>query len=117
VHTTSFVEQIHNVLLPNALMIGVDYDLFWTLNPKSIKPFIRAFELKQEHENQIAWLQGMYIRLAIISAFNKEAKYPSKPLTNKQATPKLSPAEEIKQKMFRQMQIINSRFDKGEEHG
>lgn len=100
-------------------MIGVDYDLFWTLNPKSMKPFVKAFELKQEHENQIAWLQGMYIRLAIISAFNKESKYPNKPLTDekKKAKPKLSPAEEIKQKMFRQMQIINSRFEKGEENG
>jgi hypothetical protein len=100
-------------------MIGVDYDLFWTLNPKSMKPFVKAFELKQQHENQIAWLQGMYIRLAIISAFNKESKYPNKPLTDekKKAKPKLSPAEEIKQKMFRQMQIINSRFEKGEENG
>lgn len=94
-------------------MIGVDYDLFWTLNPKSLSPFVKAFRLRQEYEDSMAWQLGGYIRMAIASNFNKQAKYPSRPMmarsTNKEAT-----QAEIKDKFIRQMKAINRRFGKEE---
>lgn len=95
-------------------MIGVDYDLFWTLNPKSLTPFVKAFELKQKYDDMMAWTNGLYIRMAIASSLGKEAKYPKSPLSSLETKKKTNmSAEDIKAKMFRQMKIINSRFGEG----
>lgn len=62
-------------------MIGVQYDVFWDLNPKTLSPFIKAFTLKQRYDDSIAWQHGFYIKIAIASALNKNANYPQKPLS------------------------------------
>lgn len=100
-------------------MIGVDYELFWTLNPKSLAPFVKAFELKQQHEDTLAWVQGIYIKRAIVSAMNKEAKYPNKPMmetyTGKAKVVEETPEERqqfIKDMFLIRMETINSKFKK-----
>lgn len=76
--------EILENILPNALMIGVPYDLFWGLDPKSLTPFIKAFSLSQKQRDYEMWMQGRYIQLAIGSNLSKQCKYPEKPLTMKQ---------------------------------
>ncbi|MFA0815833.1 MAG: hypothetical protein ACC608_08570 [Anaerofustis sp.] len=53
--------------LPQALVIGVSYDLFWTLNPKTLEPFIEAFKQKQiakrDEINLSAWLTGRMLQM------------------------------------------------------
>lgn len=97
-------------------MIGVDYELFWNLNPKSLSPFIKAFSLKQKYDDYTLWLQGKYIQMAIASTMNKNAKYPPKPFSTEEVT-KISSAEEIKRKMFERMKILNAKFGKEETNG
>lgn len=92
-------------------MIGVDYDLFWTLNPKSLSPFVKAFSLKEDYDNTLAWSQGLYIRMAIASCLDKKSKYPEKPLGRKKKDEPMS-TEEIKARMMAQMGLINQRFRK-----
>lgn len=77
------IEQIYDSILPNALSIGVDYDLFWGLNPKSLTPFVKAFSLRQKYDDVVAWNHGKYIQLAIASNFTKGAKYPEAPFMDK----------------------------------
>lgn len=60
-------------------MIGVDYDLFWELNPKSLSPFIKAFKLKQNYDDSMNWSLGRYFQVAVASVLSKETKYPSEP--------------------------------------
>jgi len=106
-------DKIITEFLPNALMIGVDYDLFWVLNPKSLSPFIKAFRLKQEYDDVVSWRNGMYIKLAITSSFNKNSKYPEHPLLSK---PKIKEEsqEVIMDRFLRHMNLINSKFRKEE---
>ena len=92
-------------------MIGVEYDLFWTLNPRSLQPFVKAFELKQKYDDSVAWQQGVYIQLAIASVLNKSAKYPTKPMMAKTVERDMT-AEEIKARVMSQMKVINSQFGK-----
>lgn len=92
-------------------MIGVDYELFWTLNPKSLSPFIKAFELRQKYDDAMAWNIGKYVRVAIGSCLSKSVKYPVKPDLQNSVTKEMSP-QEIKSKMMEQMKIINTRFRK-----
>lgn len=98
-----------NTMLPNALFIGVDYDLFWTLTPKSIQPFYKAFSLRQKHDDELAWQQGAYIRMAIASTISDKQKYPSKPMSAKTVNNE-SKQDEIKRKFLNSMTNINTRF-------
>lgn len=107
------MRQIEDVTLPNALMMGVDYELFWTLNPKSLSPFIKAFSLKQKYDDATAWRNGLYIRLAVASCFNKSAKYPTKPMShNGEDENRPMTAEEIKSRMMATANRINSQLRK-----
>ena len=94
-------------------MMGVNYDLFWTLNPKSLIPFVKAFDLKRKYDDSVAWTNGVYIQMAIASCFNKTQKYPKRPfLTEKPVEQSVMSADEIKERMFAQMNKINKRFRK-----
>ena len=93
-------------------MMGVDYELFWTLNPKTLSPFVKAFELSQKNEDCKAWQYGLYVRMAISSCISKE-EYPKQPLMTKgKVKEKVMSAEEIKNKMFAKMKSINATLGK-----
>lgn len=92
-------------LLPQALMIGVNYNDFWDLSPKTLEPFIKAYSLKINEQDRMMWVQGMYIKLAIASTLGKEVKYPKQEFT-KHNQSQLS----MKEKFEMQMEKVNSRF-------
>lgn len=83
-------EFIENEYLIPALSIGVDYNTFWTLSPKTLKPFFDADLRRFKRENDIAdlknWQAGQYYKIALAdvvgTAFgkNKVNNYPNKPL-------------------------------------
>lgn len=97
-------------------MMGVDYELFWTLNPKSLAPFVRAFSLKQKYDDRLAWSSGVYIRMAIASNFGKQVKYPQHPFLETATVVEVDTEAQqqlIKDKFMIRMKELNSRF--GEE--
>lgn len=99
-------------------MMGIEHDLFWTMSYKSIDPYIRAFHLKKKQDDEQAWRNGLYVAMAIGSAFDKKAKYPDMPLTAQlefdanQEDIEIRRARAIKQTMLERMTVINSRFVK-----
>lgn len=74
--------------------MGVSYDLFWSLTPFKLKPFIKAYELRQRDRDREMWLQGAYVYKAIesfvpilVTIPEKNAKplpYPSEPFWERQ---------------------------------
>ena len=99
-------------------MMGVNNEVFWTLNPKSLSPYVKAFELKQINEDRQAWLEGYYIQLAIASSFDKTKDYPKEPFMTKKVVGKKMDAEnkmnKIKENFLATMVVINQNFTKGE---
>lgn len=93
-------------------MMGVDYDLFWTLNPKSLIPFVKAFNLKQEYDDAMAWKSGTYVRMAIASCLDKNIKYPKKPLMSDYKNDKPMSSDEIKKRVMAHAELINTKFGK-----
>ncbi|HZK01174.1 MAG TPA: hypothetical protein VFC79_14240 [Tissierellaceae bacterium] len=73
------MDSILHHVLPDALAIGVPYDLFWVMTPKDLEPFKKAFSLSREINDISNWQLGNYIRIAIASSFNDKTKYPSEP--------------------------------------
>ena len=71
------------------MAIGVPYETFWSLNPKTLKPFFEAYQIRSKREAELkgseidisAWSVGLYVRNAIVSAFEKSVQYPQKPIS------------------------------------
>lgn len=81
---STYRQIIHELWLPKALLIGVDYLLFWQLNPKKLEAFIKAYEEEQknyiEKTNFSAWLNGLYISHAVAAVLSDEHQYFPEPL-------------------------------------
>lgn len=105
------MEVIENDVLPQALLMGVDYKDFWGLSPKDLRHYSKAFSLKQDLLDQQAWIQGQYIQIAIASCLDSKCKYPSQPFTKQSKNVSDNP---VKDKFMRRMAEINARFEGGE---
>ena len=77
---------------------GMSYDQYWNGDNEMPRMYRMAFLQRMEHENQMAWLQGMYVYQAIgalapaLKAFAKghAAKYVAEPFDLKlTGTPKV----------------------------
>lgn len=91
-------------------MMGVDYDLFWTLNPSSLEPFIKAFKLRQEYIDTLSWSMGQYVQLAVASIMDSKVKYPEKPVSSTRQLSEKEQIELFRMKMIERMRIVNQRF-------
>ena len=101
---------MYNGWLPSALLMDVTYEIFWTLNPRKLKPFEKAMELKQKaiqnRMNLTGWVSGIYVQHAIASCLSKGAKYPQKPLDIFGLEEKATPQEEVA--MFERFMIAHN---------
>lgn len=68
--------------MPEALSVGVDYELFWELNPTLLKPFFKAYQLKSDRhmqeESMISYWNGIYVAHAV--SLIGGGKFPNEPL-------------------------------------
>ena len=71
-----------------ALKCGISYRDFWRMTPAAIssieKAYVQNLKEKRDYDEQLAWLNGQYVRVAIISAFDKKVKYPMNPIEERE---------------------------------
>ena len=62
-------------------MYGMTYEEFWYESLDRLHDYWQSYQFTIERRNQELWLQGLYIRKAIDSAFDTkhQIKYPEKP--------------------------------------
>lgn len=76
--------------MPHALVWGIPYGVFYSLDLNSIKPFRKAYRLRCEEQaeamNHSAWLIGRYVCESIATCFSKNHSYPEKPFESKDKT-------------------------------
>lgn len=74
--------------MPQALAIGVPFEIFWSLNPRKLKPFYEAYRLRIKDQNQMFYIQGQYTLSALMATVgnlflkkgHKPNEYPKEPL-------------------------------------
>lgn len=85
-------------LFPFYLALGMTYEQYWDMDSTLVKAYRKAHELKQELDNQSAWLQGMYIYEALccvapifrpFSKVKKPVAYRSQPYSLKTSLSKM----------------------------
>ena len=113
----TFREIIENVYLPQALTIGVDYDLFWSLNPRKLQPFVNSFKMKQEikteYINYHTWLQGIYFGRALVAILDKNQEYFKEPIDFQKIKEQKSQEELMAMKFEAWSIAFNQSLEKG----
>lgn len=60
-------------------MIGIPEERFWKLTPRKMKPYEKAYEMREERFDIHMWQLGQYVHSAITSSLSKSNKYIEKP--------------------------------------
>ena len=68
-HTKTFSE-IFDECFPFYLAIGMTYAEYWEGDPSLPQYYRKAYKIKQEQDNNIAWLQGLYFYDAVSTALH-----------------------------------------------
>lgn len=115
--------MIYKKFLPYALLIGVPYETFWSLNPRKLKPFEEAYKLREQKKDEEMWRMGMYVCNAVAVAVehnlagNKaQSEYYKKPLLVMQKEENDENIKRLKvQQVFTQLEImrINDELNRG----
>lgn len=75
----TYRDAVYLIWLPKALYIGIPEKVFWRLNPRKMKPYQTAYEMKQRYDDFVAWNTGRYVQMSIASCLAKEISYPERP--------------------------------------
>ena len=78
--------EVFEELCPFYMSIGMSYDLYWDGDNAAPRHFLKAFKMRQENKNHDAWLHGLYVYDALVSAMshmsdnkNNHKNYAEKP--------------------------------------
>lgn len=92
-------------LLDLALYIGMSVDEYWHGNPRLLSNYIEAHNRRMQDKEYFAWLNGMYLRVALqttphysIPIFGKLPKlpeYPAPPIKETKENREITEAEKI----------------------
>lgn len=62
----------------------MERSLYWDGEVDAADDYRKAYELRCEQDNYLAWLNGLYVRSAIVSSFgfgkSRPPEYPQKPI-------------------------------------
>lgn len=69
------------------MSIGMTYDEFWNQDVAMVGAFRKAHELKRRQQNEALWMQGLYVRDALLATVgnmfadksSKKNEYPQEP--------------------------------------
>lgn len=70
--------MVEKEIFPSALSIGVPFELLWSMNPRKLDIYQKAFEMTMRRENAVAHRNGYYmmsaVSVAIEHCFSKNPK-------------------------------------------
>ena len=69
------------------MSIGMTYDEFWNQDVAMVRAYRKSHELKRRQQNEILWMQGLYVRDALVATVgnmfadkgDKKHEYPAEP--------------------------------------
>lgn len=117
------IAEVIDEAFPYYLAIGMSAEQFWNEDSSFLIAYRKAWDIKQDHENRLAWLQGMYFYEALcdvsplLRAFAKNGTrahpYAKKPFEFEKPAKKRK-EETVKKKIentFNYMQNLMMRFN------
>lgn len=104
-------------------MIGISYDLFWSLNPRKIKPFEKAFKLNQKTVDNYMWMMGGYVceavSVSLARSFSKgsSAKYRERPMLDDFNLEDQTEAQKMEkvENLFNMLSLMQANFERSKQ--
>lgn len=101
-------------------MIGVPEERFWKLTPRKLKPYEKAYEMREERFDIHLWQLGQYVQSAVASCLSSKGKnkYIEKPFFTQQREKyeieHMAKEEKVRQteEFFKTLQEMQKRFEK-----
>lgn len=104
------------------MAMGMSYEEFWDGDVQMAVYYRKAWKLKQKHEDEVAWLTGLYVYNTLLSVYpvlnpmaGKNAKlrpYPELPVTWQEKQKEVQTNKNFN-KMMEFMTRFNSKFKEG----
>lgn len=102
-HKLRKYSEIFDECAPFYLSIGMTSDEYWRGDVELAPAYRKAFRMKQEHQNHEAWLNGLYVYDAVMSALthldkktSSHRNYAEKPYSfSKEETEKEKEAKKV----------------------
>lgn len=109
-------------ILPSYMVMGVSEEKFWDSTPEELKPYLKAYELKQKSKDSDMWQMGIYVMSAVQTAVQNslfgrksKAEYIKEPLLNKVEEKKKILTEQDKKnerdKLLMTLQLMQANFE------
>lgn len=95
-----------DALCPWYLHYGMTWDAFWNGPIEALPAYWQKYQFDIEARNQELWMQGLYIRSAIVSSFDTTKPYPDSPHRVTERTPEEQTAEDQ-----RKLAILREQLD------
>ena len=65
-------------LIPQCIAMGISYDEFWSLTPRTLNVCLEGYKLRRKIEDEKSWLLGGYVfdavSLAVNNSFRKKGQ-------------------------------------------
>ena len=94
-----------------SIIYGMTYDLFWFGDPQDYFVYADAYNEKQKEKDYLNWQLGQYIQCAIGSCFEKNCKYPDKPMFYAREEEKPKTVFDMRDKFLAMMNQVNKNFN------
>lgn len=114
-------------MFPYYLSIGMTYEQYWNSSPYLVKAYQKAYEIKLEQQNQLEWLQGLYVYNAVsvivanvlAKKGSKRVEYLEKPLDilPKTEEKKKQEQQEARDKLIKSLTAWKEAWDKRNNNG
>lgn len=128
------VKRVFREQWPYYIHLGMSYDEYWRMDCELVRDYRKAYEYKQEYDNSMLWLQGLYVYKAMEAQrpgwafYGKKAPKPSayeekpipitKQLRQKYAAERTQMmARQFREKLHRKNQNLNKSSEEGGKHG
>lgn len=108
--------------MPRAVKCGIKPREFMHMTPNEVNMIIKAQgeQLRERADERefTAWLNGLYVSMAIASCFSKKCNYPENPITKKQDSLEVKAQkagkteEEIQQELlYMQLRVMQANYE------
>lgn len=103
--------EVFELQFKNSIRYGMTYNQFWFDDPQLYYTYEEAYLDRLKEKDCLNWQLGQYIQCAIGSCFEKNCKYPDKPMFYAREEEKPKTVFDMRDKFLAMMNQVNKNFN------
>ena len=103
--------EVFELQFKNSIRYGMTYNQFWFDDPQLYYTYEEAYLDGLREKDVLNWQLGQYIQFSIGSCFEKNCKYPDKPMFYAREEEKPKTVFDMRDKFLAMMNQVNKNFN------